>query len=170
MTRSAITILTKAAEVGPGETAPVIAADHEAMLVNADPVLEANKRFCYEMYRTVLQAGHAGRVRDFIADDYVQHNPNAASGAAALEEFIRGSRPERPIEDKITLPLVAILAERDLVTFVFVRKEEPEGDEPYYTSWFDTFRLEGGKIAEHWDPALKTPEMRRIDPNSKRLG
>jgi len=79
------------------------------------------------MYRTVVQAGHADRVRDFIADDYIQHNPNAASGAAALEELVSNSRPQREIEPTISLPLVSIMAERNMVTFVFVRREEGEG-------------------------------------------
>lgn len=163
------TRLKPAADGVDGAAPPMIAADHEQLLHSDDPQLAANKRFCYDMYRTVLQAGHADRVRDFIADDYIQHNPNAASGAAALEEFIRNSRPERAIEATISLPLVSIMAERDMVTFVFVRREESEGAGLYYTSWFDTFRLEKGKIAEHWDPALRTAEMARIDPNSKRL-
>lgn len=161
--------LQPAAAVAEGETPPVIATDHEALLRSPDPALESNKRFCYEMYRTVLQAGHAARVRDFIAKDYIQHNPNAASGAAALEEFIRNSRPERPIEPVLQLPLVSIIAERDMVTFVFVRKENPKDGDVYYTSWFDTFRLADGLIVEHWDPALRSAEMRRIDPNEKRL-
>ncbi len=166
---SAVTRLKKAAEACGDTAAPMIAVDHEALLASADPQLEANKRFCYDMYRTVLQAGHAERVRDFIAADYIQHNPNAASGAAALEEFVRNSRPRREIEPVIALPLVSIMAERDMVTFVFVRREEDESSGQYFTSWFDTFRLENGKIAEHWDPALKNPQMARIDPNSKRL-
>jgi len=36
------------------------------------------------------------------------------------------------------------------------------------TSWFDLFRIENGMIAEHWDPALKSVEMLKFDPNSKR--
>ena len=160
-----ITQLKQAAEPSGNAAAPVIAVDHEALLSSNDPQLEANKRFCYEMYRTVLQAGHADRVRDFIADDYIQHNPNAASGAAALEEFVGNSRPRREIEPTISLPLVSIMAERDMVTFVFVRREEGEGSGHYYTSWFDTFRLENGKIAEHWDPALQSPRCCQSNRN-----
>ena len=166
---SKITQLKPAAEAVDGFAPPVVAVDHEQLLASDDPRLEANKRFCYEMYRTVLQAGRADRVRDFIADDYIQHNPNAASGAAALEEFVRNSRPEREIEPTISLPLVSIMAERDMVPLFFVRCEENEETGTYCTNWFDIFRLQNGKIAEHWDPALCTPQMARIDPNSKRL-
>lgn len=158
-----------AATVPAGQTSPVIARSHDALLASPDPVLAANKRLCYDMYRTVLQAGRADRVRDFIGPEYTQHNPNVVSGPDALEAFIRGSRPEREIKPAIELPLVSIVAERDMVMFAFVRPEK-DGDAPYYTSWFDLFRVAGGKIVEHWDPALKSAEMLKLDPNQKKVG
>jgi len=145
--------------------------DREAqlrLLDSDDPALAANKRLVWDMYRTVLQAGHAGRAADFIAEDYIQHNPNVASGRQPLIDFIRGSRPERPLEDRIMLPLVNIIAERDMVMCVFERPETDAGGEPYVTSWFDLFRIADGRIAEHWDPALKSAAMLTFDPNSTR--
>lgn len=66
------TELIAAAEPVAGQTTPVIAADHEAMLRSTDPDIERNKRLCYDMYRIVLQAGRADRVSDFIGPDYIQ--------------------------------------------------------------------------------------------------
>jgi len=37
-------------------------------------------------------------------------------------------------------------------------REGPDPKDPtkrYTTTWFDMFRIEGGKIAEHWDGAQK---------------
>jgi len=35
-------------------------------------------------------------------------------------------------------------------------RPDPKGPaKKYTTTWFDMFRIENGKIAEHWDPALK---------------
>ncbi|MCW2381053.1 MULTISPECIES: nuclear transport factor 2 family protein [unclassified Sphingobium] len=139
-----------------------------ALLESADPQLAANKRLVWDMYRTVLQAGHADRAADFIAEGYIQHNPNVASGRQPLVDFIKGSRPVREIEERIMLPLVNIIAERDMVMCVFERPEKDAEGQPYVTSWFDLFRIENGMIAEHWDPALKSVEMLKFDPNSKR--
>lgn len=138
------------------------------LLESDDPVLAANKRLVYEMYRVLLQGGHANRAAEFIAEDYIQHNPNVASGRQALVDFLKGSRPVRPLENRIMLPLVNIIAERDMVMVLFERPEKDGDGNAYVTSWFDLFRIENGMIAEHWDPALKSPEMLKFDPNTKR--
>src|SRR5690606_21576714 len=56
---------------------PVVSQDHPALLSSADPRLAANKKLVYDMYRVVLQAGRHDRAHEFIAEDYIQHNPNA---------------------------------------------------------------------------------------------
>lgn len=143
--------------------------DQLRLLQSQDPKLAANKKLVYDMYRIVLQGGHAARAVEFISEDYIQHSPNVASGRQALIDFIKGSRPVRPLEDRIMLPLLNIIAERDMVMVVFERPEKDADGVTYLTSWFDLFRIENGLIAEHWDPALKSPEMVKFDPNSKRL-
>lgn len=146
---------------------PKVAADHEALLASDDPQLAANKRLVYDMYRIVLQAGLAGRAGEFIREDYIQHNPLAAQGLAGVQAYIRATRPEREIKPTLDLPMITILAERDLVTIAFVRPEKDQAGTPYHSTWFDLFRIEDGKIAEHWDPMLKSDIP--IDPNDKRL-
>ena len=148
-------------------TPPKLPADHEALIASDDPRLEANKRLVYDMYRIVLQAGLAGRAGEFIVEDYIQHNPNAAQGLAGVQEYIRKTRPERPIQDRIELPLINLLAEGDFVTTAFVRPEKDADGRTYYTTWFDLFRIANGKIAEHWDPMLKSDAP--VDPNEKRI-
>ena len=159
---SGTTKLIPGAEPAEGRTTPVIAADHESMLAGGGAALERNKRLCYDMYRIVLQAGRADRVSEFIRDEYIQHNPNVVSGAEALAQFIRNSRPEREIKPTIELPLVSIVAERDMVLFAFVRPERDAGGALYHTSWFDLFRIADGRIAEHWDPALLSADMLKL--------
>ena len=146
---------------------PVVAPDHAVLLASPDPRLAANKRLVYDMYRIVLQAGLADRAGEFIAADYIQHNPMAGQGLAGVQDYIRGTRPERAISGKLELPLINLMAEGDYVTTAFVRPEKDASGETYYSTWFDLYRIADGKIAEHWDPMLKTD--RPIDPNEKRL-
>ena len=147
--------------------APKVAGDHAALLASPDPRLAANKRLVYDMYRIVLQAGLADRAGDFIAEDYIQHNPNAGQGLAGVQDYIRKTRPERPIAETLELPLIQLIAEGDYVMTSFVRPEKDANGETYYSTWFDLYRIEDGKIAEHWDPMLKSDPP--IDPNSKKL-
>ena len=146
---------------------PQVATDHEALLASTDARLAANKRLVYDMYRIVLQAGHWQRAGEFIRDDYVQHNPNAGHGLAGVQDYIRQTRPERPIQERLELPLIDLIAERDRVMTAFVRPEKDATGATYYSTWFDLYRIEDGKIAEHWDPMLKSDAP--VDPNDKKL-
>lgn len=148
-------------------TPPQVAHDQQALLASPDPKLAANKRLVYDMYRIVLQAGIWERAGEFIRDDYLQHNPNAGQGLAGVQDYIRKTRPERDIKDTLELPLIDLIAEGDRVMTAFVRPEKDAAGQTYYSTWFDLYRIEDGKIAEHWDPMLKSDAP--VDPNDKKL-
>ena len=131
--------------------------DQEAMLQSKDPQLAKNKRFVYDFWREVFEAAHMDLAPHYMAEGYIQHNPRVPTGRQAFIDFFTKMRKPTPIESKVRAPLIAILADGDLVTMVFVR-EYPEPSDPskkYTTTWFDMFRIVDGKIAEHWDPAVK---------------
>lgn len=159
---------TQAAELAPTPVAASAEAQ-AAVLASTDPVLAANKRVVYDMYREVLQAGRVDRIPLYFGDVYFQHNPNVPFGVEALAKFIKGSRPVREVQPTITLPLVAMVAEGDFVMVNFVRPETDADGKPYTTTWFDLYRLKDGKIIEHWDPALKSAAALKFDPNTKKL-
>ena len=151
----------------PMTTTPQIATDQQALLTSPDPKLAANKKLVYDMYRIVLQAGLWERAGEFIRDDYVQHNPQAGQGLAGVQDYIRKTRPHREIKDTLELPLIDLIAEGDRVMTAFVRPEKDASGATYYSTWFDLYRIEDGKIAEHWDPMLKSDAP--IDPNDKKI-
>jgi predicted SnoaL-like aldol condensation-catalyzing enzyme len=93
----------------------------------------------------------------YMAESYVQHNPNVPTGRAAFIEFFSSRVKPRDIADRVKAPLVAIVADGDLVVLAFARENTDPKDpsKKYTTTWFDMFRIEGGKIAEHWDPAMR---------------
>jgi predicted SnoaL-like aldol condensation-catalyzing enzyme len=138
------------------------AADAERLFTSDDPRLHANKQVVYHIIRDLLEAGHWDRADRYLTERYIQHNPNAASGRAAVVRYfveVRKVKP-RPIPQRLGTPIVAVVAEGDLVTVMYPRVvRSPQGT--YTTTWYDTWRIVDGKADEHWDPALKgeAPEL-----------
>jgi predicted SnoaL-like aldol condensation-catalyzing enzyme len=139
------------------QVAVVAKADQEQMLASSDPRLAANKRLVYNFWREVFEAGHMDLAEKYMAESYIQHNPNVPTGRAAFVDFFSKNVALQPIESRIQAPLVAIIAEGDMVVLAFVREgiDPKDPAKKYSTTWFDMFRIENGKIAEHWDPATK---------------
>jgi predicted SnoaL-like aldol condensation-catalyzing enzyme len=74
----------------------------------------------------------------------------------------------RPLTDDIAFPVIAIMAEGDLVTVATVATmDDTENPGQHYaTTHFDMFRIENGRIAEHWDNVEKSKAAQTFDPNS----
>lgn len=137
---------------------PVTAnADHKAMLASKDPKLAANKKLVYDFWREVFEGGHMDLAPKYMTETYIQHNPNVATGRKAFVDFFSQFKKPQAIADKVAAPIVSITAEGDLVTFTFVseQKDPKAPTKTYTTTWFDMFRIENGKIAEHWDNMTK---------------
>jgi len=133
------------------------ASDHARLLASSDPKLAAHKRLVYDFWREVFEAGHLELAEKYLTASYIQHNPTVGTGRDAFVAFFSKIREPRAIEARVRAPLVSIVAEGDTVVLSFVR-EYPDPARPgqtYTTTWFDQFRIEGGLIAEHWDPATK---------------
>ena len=139
------------------QVAVVAAPDHAALLASADPQLARHKRLVYDFWREVFEAGHLELADKYLAEGYIQHNPGVPTGRAAFVAFFGQFKKPRAIEAKVRAPLVSITAEGDLVVLSFVREMPDPKDvsKKYTTTWFDMFRIENDKIAEHWDPAVR---------------
>lgn len=138
------------------QAVPVTAApDQQKLLASSDPKLAANKKLVYDFWREVLEAGHLDLTDKYLAESYIQHNPKVATGRAGFVGFFSRFAKPTPIQPTIADPVVSITAEGDLVVLSFVRElPDPKDTKQHYTTtWFDMFRVENGKIAEHWDPA-----------------
>jgi len=132
-------------------------ADHEQLLASTEPRLAANKRLVYDFWREVFEGGHMELADKYMAESYIQHNPNVPTGRKAFVDFFSKFAKPKPIEPRVKAPLVAVTAEGNLVVLSFVRElpDPKDASKKYTTTWFDMFRIEDGKIAEHWDPAPK---------------
>jgi predicted SnoaL-like aldol condensation-catalyzing enzyme len=135
---------------------PVATTDQLAMLKSSDPKLAHNKQLVFDFWRIVYEGGHLDKAPQYMAETYIQHNPNVPTGRAAFIELFSKVRPPKPVAPLIKAPVISIVAERDIVMVSTVRKardrEHPE--HIYYMTWFDVFRIDAhGLIAEHWDPS-----------------
>src|SRR3989442_14800495 len=92
--------------------APVVGSrDPESLFTSPDPKLHANKQVVLHIMRDLLEAGHWSDAPKYLTREYIQHNPNVASGLDPAMKFF-GGRGSRPIPHKINrrpknLPLAA---------------------------------------------------------------
>lgn len=132
-----------------------VATDQAALLKSPDAKLAANKKLVYDFWREVFVGGQVDKVPGYMAESYIQHNPAVPTGREAFIRFV-SSRPKAATP--ATIPnLVTIRAEGDLVILAFKRDlpEPTDASKTYTSTWFDMFRIENGKIAEHWDYGTK---------------
>lgn len=90
--------------------------------------------------------------RDLVTEDYIQHNPQVETGAAGLQRLI-------PFVEQsgMTVTTHRVMAEGDLVVLHSTFKNAHAlGAETIAA--FDVFRVEDGKVAEHWDNLQPVPE------------
>jgi predicted SnoaL-like aldol condensation-catalyzing enzyme len=97
---------------------------------------------------------HWDEADKWLTERYIQHNPLVASGRAGVVKFF-GSRPASASCDKLDAPVVAVLADGDLVTVVTVADRKDSKGGHYTTTWFDMWRIVSGRADEHWDPMVK---------------
>lgn len=129
--------------------------DQQQLLLSDDPKLASNKKLVFDFWREVFQTRDMTLAPKYMAKDYLQHNPNGKTGRQPFMNYF-GSLPRQPLKDHIE-NLVMLSAEGDIVTLAF-RSEVTNIEQPqksYTTTWFDMFRIEDGKLAEHWDSAPK---------------
>ena len=132
------------------------AVNVEALFTSLDPKLQANKQVAYHIMKDLLEAGHWDLADRYLTERYIQHNPNVASGRKTVVDFFNGlGMKPKPIPERLSTPVVQVIAEGDYVVVVTVAKM-PIPSEPsktYTTSWFDLWRFKDGKADEHWDNA-----------------
>ena len=114
--------------------------------------LEQNKRTVLDFYDKGLNQKDFEAASRHFGDRYVQHNPNAADGPAGFKgfvQFLKDKFPQSRSEIKRTF------AEGDYV-IVHVHAVREPGTRG--SAIVDIFKLENGKIVEHWDVVQPIPE------------
>ena len=113
---------------------------------------EANLRLVRAVYEQVLTPIDSSRVDEFFAPGYIQHNPMAETGAAGLKQFLDWARSASP---DATHDVKRMFADGDhVIAHVHVVIHPGERG----NSVIDIFRIENGRVAEHWDASQPIPE------------
>lgn len=123
---------------------------------------EANKTLVNNFVSDILVNGKMERISSYFeGDNYIQHNPQIADGLSGL-----GQALEYMASQGVTMKFNKIHRVLGEGNFVLVVSEGTFADVP--TSFYDLFRVENNKIAEHWD-VMETiaPEAEWKNQNGK---
>ena len=107
-----------------------------------------NKEIVRRFYEEVFNAWDTSKLDEYMLDTYRQHNPTVADGRSGFERFCKGFFAMHP-----HMEIVHIVEDGDIV-MVFFRCTMDAG----VTKVCDIYRLEGGKLAEHWDVVQRIDE------------
>jgi predicted SnoaL-like aldol condensation-catalyzing enzyme len=106
----------------------------------------ANRELVTQMMREVFVEGRVERLADYVGSSYIQHNPLLDNGLASAQAFFAAVEAQGVALAYTASPLVVADG-----NFVLVGSEGYLGSESDYTVFYDLFRVNGGKVAEHWD-------------------
>ncbi|WP_282067814.1 nuclear transport factor 2 family protein [Olleya namhaensis] len=123
---------------------------------------EANKTLVSNFINDILVNGKMDKIANYFdGDNYIQHNPNIGDGLSGL-----GQALEAMAKQGITMQFTKVHKVLGQGNFVLTVSEGEFAGQP--TSYYDLFRVENSKIAEHWD-IIETiaPETDRKNTNGK---
>jgi len=119
--------------------------------------LEANKKTVLEFYDLIINQKDYAAAQPYIGSYYRQHNPFVAEGPEGLAAFIAWLKTEYP-EAHSEVKRVFADGDHVILHVHSMRPPHPRG-----RAIIEIFRLEEGKIVEHWDTIQEIPETSAND-------
>lgn len=116
------------------------------------PAEAANLTFCTRMYEEMLFTFNAAQIDEFIHEDYIQHSTAASGGREGLRDFFN-DRAERFAD--VEMAIKASFVDGDFTIF-HIHTIRHKGDPGM--SIMDIFRMQDGKVREHWETVQIIPE------------
>ena len=118
----------------------------------ADAQHEANRKIVLDFYEKGLNQKDADAAIAYMGNRYVQHNPNAADGPEGFRKFIAFLREKFP-NSRSEIKRSFVDGDYVILHVHAVREPGTRG-----SAIVDIFKLENGKIVEHWDVVQPIPE------------
>jgi predicted SnoaL-like aldol condensation-catalyzing enzyme len=113
---------------------------------------EANRAAVLAFYEKGLNQKDADAALAYVGNRYVQHNPNAPDGPDGFRKFIGFLREKFPSSHS---EIKRSFVDGDFVILHVHSVREPGSRG---RAIVDIFKLENGKIVEHWDVVQDIPE------------
>ena len=120
--------------------------------------MEANKKVIMDFYNLGLNKKDYEAAAKYLGPRYVQHNPLVADGKEGFKTFLAKIKAEFPDNHN---EIKRIFADGNYV-IIHVHSVRVPGTRG--RAIFDLFKLENGKIVEHWDAIQEIPEQ-SANPN-----
>ena len=120
------------------------------------PSEESNIKLVREFYNLALNVKDFDAASDYLGDKYIQHNPGAADGPEGLRAFVEFLRREFPQSHN---EVKHAYADGNYV-ILHVHSVRTPGTRS--RAIVDIFRLENGKVVEHWDVIQDVPEPSEV--------
>lgn len=92
----------------------VPAARQEALLNSPDAKLARNKKLVYDFWREIVDAGRIEQIDKYVAENYIQHNPNVPTGRLALVEHIAKNVKRQAAQPRVNAPYAGAAHSFDL--------------------------------------------------------
>jgi predicted SnoaL-like aldol condensation-catalyzing enzyme len=120
--------------------------------------LERNKQTVIAFYETAFNTHDpANAIARYAGPNYRQHNPEVEDGPEGFIRFVSGFAATFP---QLRADVRRVIAEGDFVVLHVLVRTHPE-DRGMVA--MDMFRLEDGRIVEHWDVLQPVPEKSMND-------
>jgi predicted SnoaL-like aldol condensation-catalyzing enzyme len=117
-----------------------------------------NQQLVLNWYREVIAFGHVDLAAKYMANGYVEHDPNIGGGNLAAFVKFYGSKPARPVQPALPKAPAQMFTKGDYVTLVWEHDDrDPKTSTPYKYFTYDVTRVKEGKIQEHWNNARLAP-------------
>lgn len=113
----------------------------------------SNKKIVEAFYETAFKKHQPAKAMElYVGTQYIQHNPFVQNGQKPFIEYFSKYFSQNP---NATTDIKRIIAENDLVV---VHAHSRRNSKDLGRAAIDIFRLENGKIVEHWDSVQSVPE------------
>ncbi len=115
--------------------------------------VETNKQIAITAYQRIFGDLDVTGVDEYMSKDFLQHNPTTPDGPEGVKALVHMLISQGVPKQKIVFKHV--VADGDIV-FLHSRYEMA-GKE---WRFIDIYRVENGKLAEHWDAMMQMPDNR----------